>query len=373
MAIVLLWSMQAWAHRPGESYVYIDVAPDGISGELHIRLNDFGKALPLDADGDGVVQPEEFARAKGEALAYLDGRLRFFASGVEHPPQFGAMRYFGNPGDMLVAISFDLPTLGPPPDVMEAEYRFLYDGPMPEHGAMLIQASSYKLGVSDNEAMPSLIFGRGAERQSLDLRPRPGGDVFSDFVSHGIQQILGRLPHLSILAILLLPVVMHRSGGSWSPRATPKGMAGAVTIALALFTVGLVAGAVLRDIDALDIGRKSTFAAIAVAAGFVAADNWRPFSFMSRPVVAAVSGVALGLASSNYSNRIALDRGLVETALAGFGLGVLISSLIVAAFMVPLLWLARSSTLFGTPALRIGTLSLAAVAVIGVASRIVMA
>ena len=77
----------AWAHKPSDSYLSLDVAGTTITGQWDIALRDLDFALGLDVDGD-VRFPEwdraafdeasrrEVVAANGTALAFVTYRRR---------------------------------------------------------------------------------------------------------------------------------------------------------------------------------------------------------------------------------------------------------------------------------------------------------
>ncbi|MDJ0951646.1 MAG: HupE/UreJ family protein [Alphaproteobacteria bacterium] len=359
----------ASAHRLGESYLYIDVTENGISGELHIRLADFAKAVPMDADRDGTVDDAEFRRVRAQAYAYLEGRVRFFADGREHEVRFGDFRFFGDASGRQVAIAVSLPTLGPPPDVIEAEYRFLFDGPDPAHRTMLIQSSSTRLRIEQNETAESLVFGPGAERQSLDLRPRPKTQILGDFFLHGMRQMMRSVPHLCVVVALIMPWFLRRDDGRRAPTGAFRG---GLTLLLfaAVFVAALAAGAALSAFDVVEVGRREVFAACALSLGLLALDTWRPVPGAGRALVVLAAGLLLGLASPVFGNQLGLDRGFPEVALIAFAGGTMASVAVITAFVLPLFWLTRTFPAYEFAVLRGGSVAIAGLGVLWFAARL---
>jgi len=78
---LLLWLLMpaAWAHKPSDSYLTIDVKAATIEGRWDIALRDLDFALTLDADGNGELTWGEVRARHADIAAYAREHLRVTA------------------------------------------------------------------------------------------------------------------------------------------------------------------------------------------------------------------------------------------------------------------------------------------------------
>ena len=364
LAFLFVTGTPADAHRVGESYVYIDVTDQEMTGRFHIRLADLTKAVNLDTDGDGRAGDAEFEAKSAQVYDYLTDRLSFFTGGQAHKVRISSHGFFGPKDARQVDIRFDIPTLGPPPEALEIEYRFLYDGVDPAHRPMLLQASNSRLRLEKNEAMVSLVFEPGAERQVLSLVPPPLPEIFGRFVVRGVYQILKDPVRILFVIVLFLPAVMLRSGTSWTPGETIRGAIAYARRVATGFALGFTAALALPAFQIVTPAKEIAQILFVLSFIILAVDNFRPLPYLGRTQVALVLGLLQGLGPNVFMRKLGLDEGFVEIALPGFGVGIWLAMALIAAFVIPLIALVCEAPLYQRLALRYSSLPLTLAAVI---------
>lgn len=358
LGLLLVATTGAMAHRPGESYVYLDVTDDGITGEFHIRVADIAQALPLDANGDGTVSDDEVTAREAEIGTYLSERLTFFANGSRHAIDPGDLRFFAKPKVRQMALAFDLPTLRPVPDVLEVDYRFLYDGADPDHRPMLLLESNTRMRLVENEWFVSLVFGPGAERQSVSLVPPPTGPLLVDFALKGVYMMLAEPGRLVLAAALLLPLAAVRRPGAWvSPAGIGEVVRGVGTTAL-VFAAGMAVVLLIRTRFDLRPSPPYDDVLLALSLLVIALDNVWPLRRVRRWHVVLLAGLLQGAGRNDYTALVGVYKGMPEIVLTGFALGVALALIVLAAILVPILILVRDLKLYRLSALRLGSVLL---------------
>ena len=331
LGAMLIWmglAPAAEAHRPGESYVYLAIAEDGISGEFHIRLSDMTKAVPLDADRDGLVADAE-ALAQTDAIhRYLAERLTIFVDGAPHRPELGAPSFFAPSATRQMLAPFALPRIERAPDEIDVEYRFLYDGADPSHRPMLIQSSNFRLGLKGNEAEESLIFGRGAERQTLSLTPPTAGALFAEFFLHGARQMFQDPLRLTLALALLLAAIRGD--------ASIAGVFGAASLGVAMLTLGILAALATREAFGIDFDRRTESYLLLASLLVLAWDGARPIRWATRWLAALVAGVLHGLGRIDYHSVLGLNAGFQEIVMPSYALGMGVAVAVVIAALLPI-------------------------------------
>jgi len=370
--VCALAATAAFAHRPGESYVYIDVTDTEMSGEFHIRLADMAKALELDADGDGSITDAEVEAQRAEIFDDLEGRLFFYAGGARHRIEPQHLRFFGNPKVRQMVVEFDLPSLTPVPDTVDVAYRFLYDGPDPAHRPMLLQNSNTRLRLAENEWYVSLVFEPGAERHTLSLVPPPAAPLFVQFMLHGAYMMLSQLDRLLLIGVLLLPVVVRRQSGSWQSQVDGAAAARSVAATGLALALGMAAALYIRTTYDLRLAPPYDSGLLVLSLALVAADNFRPIPKVRRWQVALAAGLLQGAGRNDYVGLSGLTKGMPEIVLSGFALGVMLAFAVVAAVLVPILVLVQDTRLYRVAALRLGSVLLVGVGAAWFATRMLV-
>src|SRR5262249_9482790 len=69
----------AFAHKPSDSYLSIELAAAGARGQWDIALRDLEFAIGLDADGDGRITWGELKAKRGDIEGYAFSRLKIHA------------------------------------------------------------------------------------------------------------------------------------------------------------------------------------------------------------------------------------------------------------------------------------------------------
>src|SRR5678816_1787925 len=93
-AVLLLWPASVHAHRVGEGYVFLIAEESGLRGRLEVTLPDIGRAVSLDADGDGVVSREEFSAGFDKVVAYVTPRMAIGANGRNYALRFDRHTFY---------------------------------------------------------------------------------------------------------------------------------------------------------------------------------------------------------------------------------------------------------------------------------------
>ena len=224
-AAMLLGGAAAEARPPGESRIYLTItdpqeggAPP-VRGRLEVTLEDLNREIALDANGDGVASPQEFAQRAADVFSYLEPRLVFYKDGVAHPAAIRSYDIQSAPSAALALIDFDIPSLLTTPERLEAEYRLLFNGADPAHRARLFIEENQRAGISGNQALHSISFGPGAERQSFSLSGPAHVVVFFRALSEGARRPFTPQGYqlLLILAALVIPLMVIRAEYGWAP------------------------------------------------------------------------------------------------------------------------------------------------------------
>lgn len=354
----------AHAHSAGESYVFLNVTDDGLSGRFELPFQEITKAVPLDQDGDGTITKAEFDAKAEEAYRLMQETLVFYDGVQAYPVEVTGHDFFDGAGfDVFVQIAFDVPGLGEPPEILDADYRFLFDGLDLEHRARLIIESNTRAGIAENESQHSLVFDKDQGRQSFNVDGVSNWVIFARFVGEGIYHIVPiGYDHILFLLSLLLASVMVIRGGKWTPAPSFREPFWFVVKVVTLFTV---AHSLTLSLAALGIVRLPVVlveAVIALSIAVAAVNNLYPFIANRTWTIVFVLGLFHGFGFANVLDPLGAQGSSLVPALAGFNIGVEIGQMIVVLAAFPVLYLIRQLPVYKPVVLQAGSVALIAVA-----------
>jgi hypothetical protein len=327
----------------GQSYLYLQVYPDRVSGRFELPLEEWNAAHGQ-AGTERAITAGNLDAQVGLLQDYF--RRHVTISAGEGPLE---IRFTGH--SLLdarggyVRLPFELPALSRAPERLAFDYSVLFDED-PSHRGFLIVEHNFATGTFANESGFSLVFSPGSRRQELDLTTSGRLRGFVALVRLGAEHVLLGLDHLFFLLALLLPVALRREGGGWQPlegaRPAVRRAAGILAALAASHAVALALAALahLHLPEALvetGIAASTTLAAANVFLPlFRRRDGWFVFGL----------GLFHGLGlAGGLSELGGLDEHRWLSTL-GFLLGVVLAQVLVAAVLLPLLFFLRRAALY---------------------------
>ena len=114
-----------YAHRAGESYIYLSVYENRLTGIFHITLRDLNNALGLQTT-DVQITEDNLADRIGEIHSYYEAKVQFFDKDNELPIRFtgfDTLRY----KDLWILTEFVIIENAATPDAIGIDYSVLFD------------------------------------------------------------------------------------------------------------------------------------------------------------------------------------------------------------------------------------------------------
>ena len=127
LGLALVVSAPLLAHRPGEGYIFIYRDQSALGGRIEFNLEDLDRGVPLDRDDDGTVSEAEFEAGYGAVEAYVRERIRLGTASTDYELAFVSHDVETYPIGRYARLHFVVAGLSVPPDLLEVEYRALFD------------------------------------------------------------------------------------------------------------------------------------------------------------------------------------------------------------------------------------------------------
>ncbi len=356
----------AQAHSLGESYLFLEVHADRISGRIEARLEDLDAVLDLDRDGDGKVSSTEFEAGADAARDYIAARLGLQGDGSDYGTEWREIEIIVADLGRFAQFFFETGPYSSSPETLGIDYAVLFDE-LPDHRGLLIVEYNQRTDVRNTDETVSLIFRDDRTHQELDLTAKPSWTRFLVFVREGIWHIWIGIDHILFLIALILPGVLQRENGRWKPVDNLKPALLHVVKIVTLFTIAHSITLSLAALDLVNLNIRlveSVIAASVVLAAVHGALGGRHVSW-----IVFVFGLFHGFGFANVLGHLAVDRSALVPVLLGFNVGVEIGQLAILLVAFPILYALRRWALYPRLVLQLGSALIATLALVWLLER----
>jgi hypothetical protein len=355
----LLLSAPAWAHKPSDSYLTLEVRQARVEGQWDIALRDLEMAIGLDQDGNGELTWNEVRSRHDAIAAYALARLKLASGGSACPLRVtehlldehsdGAYAVLRLHADCAGAIG-----------ALDVDYRLLFDID-PQHKGLL--------QLKHEGRVSTAIFAPDSARQSLRVSGASGWRQFGDYVRHGIWHIWIGFDHILFLLSLLLPAVLVYRDRSWQSRDTFRAAALDVLKIVTAFTLAHSITLTLATLGVLALPSRLVESAIAASVVLAALNNLWPVFHGRRALVAFCFGLIHGFGFASVLLDLGLPKAALAISLVGFNLGVEVGQVTIVVLFLPLAFLARHTLVYRRGVVGAGSLAIALLALVWLAER----
>lgn len=364
-ALILFFSLsllipQAFAHKPSDSYLFLNVKQHEVLGQWDIALRDLDFAIGLDANGDGNITWGELRAKHGEIAAYALAHFKLAADGVDCLLR-ATDQLVDNHSDGAYAVLKFSATCKPSPETLTAGYTLFFDLD-PQHKGLL--------RLEYHGATTTAIFSPDKPRQQFKLAGISAWRQFLDYGREGVWHIWIGYDHILFLLSLLLPAVLYREAHRW--RAVPA-FKPALWDVLKIVTAFTLAHSITLSLATLGIVTLPTRlveSAIAASVVLAALNNIFPLFAGKRWMVAFVFGLIHGFGFASVLADLGLPQGALLLALVGFNVGVEVGQMAIVAVFLPLAYVLRESWFYRRLIFILGSLLIAGVAFIWLTERV---
>lgn len=357
--LAALGSAEVRAHTLGESYLYLQIYQDRVSGRFEIAFSDLNPALGLSGT-DLELTLENFGDRVGFLKDYYLEHVTISDTRGPLPIHFKAHRVL-EVGEGYALLPFDLGGLDEVPDVLTIDYSVLFDEE-PSHRGFLLVEYNWATGTFANENRISLVFSPSSRRQDFDLTSSGRWRGFTAVVRLGVEHIWEGVDHILFLVALLLPAVLRREEKSW--REVERFMPALVHVVKIVtgFTLAHSVTLSLAALGLVHLPGRLVEVVIAASIAIAAADLLVPL-FKQRIFWVVVGfGLFHGFGFAGALSEMGVLKEHLGLSLFAFNLGVEIGQVAIVAALVPILFLLRRLTVYRTVAVPVAAASMILIA-----------
>lgn len=332
------------AHNRGESYLYLQIYPETVTGRFEIALSDLNAALGLSGSDLEITK-----RNLEERIGFLQD---YYVDHVQISSDQGPLQISFTDHQLLdarggyVLMSFDLEGFTEVPEVLIFDYSVLFDEE-PRHRGFLLIEHNWATGTFANENEISLVFSPDSTRQSFDLQSSGRLRGFLAVVDLGAEHIWMGLDHVMFLVALLMQAVLRRDEkGAWQPIERLRPALINVVKIVAAFSVAHSVTLSLTAFGVLQLPSRLVEVVIAASIGFVAANILIPLIRGRVWVVVFVFGLFHGFGFAGALSEIGALGENVGLSRFAFNLGVELGQVVIVAVLFSLFFLLRRTALY---------------------------
>jgi HupE / UreJ protein len=369
LVIALVLQTAAWAHKPSDSYLTLraTAGSNDVAVRWDIALRDIDYVLQLDRDGNGEITWGEVRLRSDDITRLATSRLQLSSGDKDCTWATAAPLMLDKHSDgtyAVLSLSAQCASLA---TSLKAKYSLLFDVD-PTHRGLVQWIAP---GNTDAQAQ-ALVFGNESGEQQLALKPPGPWETLRQYIVDGVWHIWIGYDHILFLLALLLPSVLVRREGQWSPAPRIAGAAKEVVKVVTAFTL---AHSITLSLAALGVvSLPSRLVESAIAASVIVAALSNLFSAFEskrskRWMMAFAFGLLHGFGFASVLADLGLPKNALVLALVGFNVGVELGQLTIVAVFLPLAFWLRGTAFYRVGVLKGGSLIVALLATWWLAQR----
>ena len=344
-----------YVHNLGQSYTYLKIYDDKITGRFEIILDDLNRALSKGTT-EPLITEDSLSEHLDQIHDYVSNHVRFSIDGKQISPQFTGVDTL-HAKALFVLLDFKLLENHTTPDFSDIDYSIIFDLD-PTHTGMVLIEQYWRGNIFNNERRPSLVFSSSNQNQRLDLSNYTMFSGFTGIVKLGVKHIWLGIDHVLFLIALILPAAMIRREHYWEPVTEFKSALLYVVKIVTLFTIAHTMTLSLAAFKVVDLPARLVESVIAISIAAAALDILFPVFKKKIAWVVFIFGLFHGFGFASVLAHLGVLGEHMALSLFGFNLGVEIGQIAVILVIFPVLYMIRNYAFFPKIILRFGAVAL---------------
>jgi hypothetical protein len=313
LALVLLASGPAAAHKPSDAYLRLAIDPGTPPhGSLDVAVRDLDLVVGLDGNGDGAITWGELKARHRAIAAYVQSRL--VLDTPVGPCELRPVEHLVDTHtDGAYAVLRFVAECPASAGRLALRYGLLFDVDPMHRGLLTVSRAGAVTTAVLSPDQPEIAI-EGSKARSAEFGP---------FFALGLEHIAFGFDHLLFLLVLLLPTGYLRApGGGWLPVTGWSPAAAEIVKVLSAFTVAHGISLAAATTGVVDLPTRLVESAIAATIVLAALDNVWPCLPRKRWLIAFGFGLIHGLGFASALGPLDLPPLDLAIALLGFNLGI---------------------------------------------------
>ena len=359
--LACLLPLWAWAHKPSDSYLSLELEGIELRGRWDIALRDLEYALALDANGDGAITWGEVRQRHPDIAAYALSRLELAAGGRPCALVATAHQIDNHSDGAYAVLRFRADCGSSETRSVKVGYRLFFDLD-PTHRGLL----SVTRGANTRAA----VLSPEQATQEFPLADEGWLEPLLAYAREGVWHIWIGIDHVLFLVSLLLPAVFVTATAVWQPATRFRPVFWDVFKVVTAFTLAHSITLSLAALAVIELPSRLVESAIALSVVLAALNNLWPVVRRGRWLVAFGFGLVHGFGFASVLADLGLPRHALLPALVGFNLGVEAGQLLIVAAFLPLAYGLRHTWLYRRLLFTGGSATIACVAALWMLERL---
>ena len=351
IATFFFWS-PLYAHKIGQSYIFLRVYENSITGLFDITLRDLNKAMGLNLPDDQITVANLSDRID-EIHTYYQEKVQFFDGEKRLPIRFTGLDKRKLKIGQYVLLKFSIIEDALTPEAINIDYNVLFDKD-PDHLGLLVIEHFWKAGIFKNESQVSLIFSPSEHRQQLSFSGYTKFQGFSAVVKLGIKHIWKGIDHILFLIALIIPSAMIRRKNNWEPVTEFRPAIIYVVKIVTLFTIAHSVTLSIAALGIFDLPNRLVESIIALSIAVAALDIIFPIFKRKIGWVVFIFGLFHGFGFASVLLRLGVLGEHMALSLFGFNFGVEVGQVVVICIIFPVIYFIRRYAFYPKIIMRYG-------------------
>jgi hypothetical protein len=327
----------AYAHSPDQSYIFLNIDDQRITGRVELTVKDLNKALSLNWPEDKSVTLEQIESKAKRIDEYINKHLTFSVNAVGSKLTTLEHRQLNVSFAQFVLVDFTLDQNPRSPEKITITNNLLFDTD-PKHRSLLVVENNWKTATYDNEMLVSLSFSPADKQQTLDLANGSALQGLWGIIKLGMHHIWIGADHVLFLIALLIPSVMQRRKNHWESVGSLRGAVLGIVKIVTVFTLAHSVTLSLATLNLLSLESRFVESVIAFSIGAAALHILWPKITSHALWLVLVFGLFHGLGFASVLSEMSIPDSFIFWSLFGFNVGVEMGQLAIVVIIVPLLY-----------------------------------